>query len=172
MLLNIKTDLIEFGTNPVFLCAVIAWFLAQFLKIFTSPQYRNGLSLLRFVVGSGGMPSSHAAAVCATCFSCGILYGFDSAFFAISAVLAAVVMHDAAGIRREAGKQAEAINRISGELNKTNKKMTFEDTLKVLLGHTPLQVVMGAILGFIMAFVCQYLLFPAILPESSLVMPI
>ena len=170
MLLIIKNNVIDLVTNPVLLCAAFAWLLAQLLKVFTSPQYRNGMSLLRFVVGSGGMPSSHAAAVCATCFSCGILYGSDSAFFAISGVLAAVVMRDAAGIRREAGKQAEVINRISDELNKTNKKMTFEDTLKVLLGHTPLQVVAGAFLGVLMAFFCQYVLFPVMLPATSPVM--
>ena len=170
MLLDIKNNIIDLVTNPVLLCAVFAWLLAQLLKIFTSPQYRDGLSLLRFVVGSGGMPSSHSAAVAATCFSCGILYGYDSAYFAISAILAAVVMRDAAGIRREAGKQAEAINRISGELNKKSHKKNVEETLKVLLGHTPLQVLVGAILGILMAFVCQYALFPAILPARSLVL--
>ena len=114
------------------------------------------------------MPSSHSAAVCATCFSCGILYGYGTPIFAVSAILAVVVMRDAAGIRREAGKQAEAINRISEELNKNNKKKNFEETLKILLGHTPLQVLIGAFVGIVMAFVCQYLIFPAILPDHVL----
>ena len=110
------------------------------------------------------MPSSHAATVCATAFSCGILYGYDSAIFAVAAVLAVVVMRDAAGIRREAGKQAEIINQISEELNKKKKKPTFEETLKVLLGHTPLQVLCGALLGVMMAFFCQHWLFLKIYP--------
>ena len=168
MLLEIKNHIIDLVTNPIILSTALAWLLAQLLKIFTTPKYRNGMSLLRFIFGSGGMPSSHSAAVCAACFSCGILYGFDSALFAISAVLAIVVMRDAAGIRREAGKQAEVINQISGELNKKNKKMNFEETLKVLLGHTPLQVIVGAIIGVLMAFLCQKVLFPAILPAHTL----
>ena len=110
------------------------------------------------------MPSSHSAAVCATCFSCGILHGYDSAIFAVAAVLAVVVMRDAAGIRREAGKQAEVINQMAEELNKKTKKPTFEDTLKVLLGHTPLQVLFGALLGVLTALACQYWLFPMLLP--------
>ena len=163
-MLELKNNVIDLFTNRVVLAAAIAWLLAQVLKLFTSPKYRNGLSLLRFVVGSGGMPSSHSAAVCATCFSCGILYGYDSAVFAVSAVLAVVVMRDAAGIRREAGKQAQVINQMAEELNKKKKKNAFEDTLKVLLGHTPLQVLFGALLGVLTALVCQYWFLPLILP--------
>ncbi|MBQ8357203.1 MAG: divergent PAP2 family protein [Clostridia bacterium] len=156
--------MLDLLTNPVLISAVFAWLLAQFLKIFTSAKYRDGMSFLRFLFGSGGMPSSHSAAVCATCFSCGILYGFDSALFAVSGVLAVVVMRDAAGIRREAGKQAQVINQISEELNKKKKKPTFEESLKVFLGHTPLQVLFGAMLGIMMAFFCQFWLFPRIFP--------
>lgn len=163
-MIELKKGLIELLTNRVLICAVFAWILAQLLKIFTSPKYRQGMSPLRFIVGSGGMPSSHAASVSATAFSCGILYGYDSAIFAVAAVLAAVVMRDAAGIRREAGKQAEVINQISEELNRKKKKPTFEDTLKVLLGHTPLQVLCGALLGVMMAFFCQHWLFLKIYP--------
>ena len=162
-MLELRGHIIDFFTNPVLLCAIFSWILAQVLKLFTSPKYRHGMSLLRFVVGSGGMPSSHSAAVCATAFSCGICYGFDTPAFAISAVLAVVVMRDAAGIRREAGKQAEVINQVTQELGRKNKKFNFEETLKELLGHTPLQVTMGGVLGFIMALICQLWLFPMIL---------
>ena len=158
-MLELKKALIDLISNRVLVCAVFAWMLAQILKIFTSPKYRQGMSFLRFVVGSGGMPSSHAATVSATAFSCGILYGYDTGIFAVAAILAVVVMRDAAGIRREAGKQAEVINHISEELNKEKKKPTFEETLKVLLGHTPLQVLCGALLGVMMAFFCQHWLF-------------
>ena len=163
-MIELKKGMIELLTNRVLVCAAFAWIFAQLLKVFTSPKYRQDMSLLRFIVGSGGMPSSHAATVCATAFSCGILYGYDSAIFAVAAVLAVVVMRDAAGIRREAGKQAEIINQISEELNKKKKKPTFEETLKVLLGHTPLQVLCGALLGVMMAFFCQFWLFEKIYP--------
>lgn len=150
---------IDFFTNPVLLCAIFSWFLAQLIKLFTTPQHRENGSFLQYAFGSGGMPSSHAATVMATCVSCGLIYGFDSPFFAISAVLSVVVMKDATGVRREAGKQAEIINQVTRELNKERKKPTFEETLKELLGHTPLQVAAGAVLGIVMAFTCQLWLF-------------
>ena len=156
----IKENVVAFFTNRVLMCAVLSWMVAQFLKIFTSPKHREEFSVLRFVVGSGGMPSSHSAVVMGACFSCGILYGFDSPLFAISAVLAVVVMRDAAGVRRESGKQAAAINEMSRQLNK--KKWTDLDLLTELLGHTPLQVFCGGLLGVIMAYLCQLWLFPMI----------
>ena len=162
---ELKNGLLDLLINRVLICAVFAWFAAQLLKIFTSPRHRDGLSFLRFILGSGGMPSSHSAAVCATCFSCGILYGFNDPLFAISAVLAAVVMRDAAGVRRESGKQAAVINQVTRELSK--KRQNFDiDTLSELLGHTPLQVLFGALLGMAMAFFCQGFLFPIIFPAA------
>lgn len=162
---EIKSSIIDLFTNRVLICAVFAWFTAQLLKVFTSPKHRDGLSLLRFVLGSGGMPSSHSAAVCATCFSCALLYGFNSPLFAISGVLAVVVMRDAAGVRRESGKQAAVINQVTRELNK--KRTVFDaDVLSELLGHTPLQVLFGALLGIAMAFFCQGFLFPIIFPAA------
>ena len=100
----------------------------------------------------------HTAAVCSTAFSCGILYGYDSAIFAVAAVVAAVVMKDAVGVRREAGKQAEVINQIAEEMGK-RKKHFLNVSLPELLGHTPLQVIFGALLGVGMAYFCQRFLF-------------
>lgn len=162
---ELKSNIIDFFTNRVMICAVFAWFTAQLLKIFTSPKHRDGLSVLRFLIGSGGMPSSHSAAVCATAISCGILYGFNSPLFAISGVLAVVVMRDAAGVRRESGKQAAVLNQVTRELNKKRTNFDF-DMLSELLGHTPLQVLFGAILGTAMAFFCQGFLFPIIFPAA------
>ena len=159
----LKENVIAFFTNRVLMCAVFAWIIAQILKIFTSPQHREEFSILQLIAGSGGMPSSHSAVVMAACFSCGILYGYGSSLFAISAVLAVVVMRDAAGVRRESGKQAAAINQMSRELNKKRKSADF-DILTELLGHTPLQVFMGGVLGVIMAYVCQLWIFPAVFP--------
>jgi len=156
--LQLKNHLLDLVTNRVLLCAAMAWFAAQFIKIFTSFRQETHFSFRRFLLGSGGMPSSHSAVVCATCFSCGILYGFGSAWFAVSAVLAVVVMRDAAGVRREAGKQAAVINQLSAELEK-RRKHKVSITLAEVLGHTPLQVVIGALLGTALAFFCQSFLF-------------
>lgn len=163
--LQLKSSFVELLTNRVLLCAMATWIVAQILKIFTSSKYRHTLRPGHVLVRSGGMPSSHSAVVCATCFSCGILYGYNSGLFAIAAVLAVVVMRDAAGIRRQAGKQAEVLNEMSARLNK-NRKAVKQVTLSELLGHTPLQVVFGALLGVAMAFVCQHWLFPKIFPVS------
>ncbi len=157
-LLLFKNNLLDFITNPVLLCAALSWLAAQVIKLFTTPYYTKKFSMKQLIFGSGGMPSSHAAVVCSTCISCGILYGYNSAVFAISAILAFVVMRDAAGVRREAGKQAEVINQISEELGKRRKKFA-DITLPELLGHTPLQVVFGGLLGFFMAYFCQRFLF-------------
>jgi len=162
----LKQHIVDFFTNRVLMCAVLSWIMAQILKIFTSSRHREEFSFLHLIAGSGGMPSSHAAVVMGACFSCGILYGFGSPLFAISAVLAVVVMRDAAGVRRESGKQAAAINQMSRELNKKQKSADF-DLLTEFLGHTPLQVLFGGILGALMAFVCQLWLFPAIFPPMS-----
>ena len=157
-----QNNLADFLANPVLLCAVFSWFTAQLLKLLTTPHYLKEFSLWRTLFGSGGMPSSHSAVVCSTAISCGILYGYDSAVFAVATILAVVVMRDASGIRRAAGKQAEVINQISEELGK--KKRGFKDiTVPELLGHTPLQVLAGALLGFGMAYFCQRFFFVKIL---------
>ena len=158
----IKQSLIDLFTNRVMMCAVFSWILAQIIKLFTNPMHLKGNSVTNFLVGSGGMPSSHSAAVCGTAISCGLLYGFGSTYFAIAGVVAVVVMRDAAGVRRESGKQAAVINRVAQEMNK-KKGLDFEQ-LKEVLGHTPLQVLAGAILGTAMAFLCQLWLFPLIFP--------
>ena len=160
---QLKTFFVDLLSNRVLLCAALSWFMAQFIKIFTSPRHREEMSFLRFVVGSGGMPSSHSAVVTAASVSCGILYGFDAPIFAISAVLAIVVMRDAAGVRRESGKQAAVINQMSREMNKKRHIINAE-ALQELLGHTPLQVLFGALLGCAMSFFCQCFLFQIIFP--------
>ena len=98
------------------------------------------------------MPSAHSAFVTALAASMGLNYGFDSAYFAIAAALAVVVMYDAAGVRRAAGKQAAKINKIIKHL--MDKRSGYQDTqeqLRELLGHTPLEVMAGALLGIIIA---------------------
>jgi len=97
------------------------------------------------LIQAGGMPSSHAAVVCALATSLGLGLGFDSPDFAISAVLAIVVMYDAAGIRRAASRQARVLNQIVEELFQGHP--ISEERLRELLGHTPFEVIVGALLG-------------------------
>lgn len=128
------------NNKPVWVAA-LAWAIAQILKIIlTSLQYGR-IDLTR-AYGAGGMPSSHSALVTALAVSLGKLYGFDSGVFAVSIVTGLIVMYDAAGVRRAAGMQAEAINFLF-HMN----GMKREEQLKVLLGHTPFQVFAGAGLG-------------------------
>jgi len=101
-------------------------------------------------MGPGGMPSSHSTLVAALATSVGLVEGFNSAAFAICAALSLIVMYDASGIRRAAGKQAEMINAIV-EAWDENDPLVKEIKLKELLGHTPVEVVAGAILGIIIA---------------------
>ena len=151
-------NVLSLFTNYIFVSAVSAWIIAQLAKVVVNIIKKDKIMLRGILFDTGGMPSSHSAVVCSTAISCGILYGYDSVVFAIAAIVAFVVMRDAAGVRREAGKQAEVINQISEELSKKKRKIA-DITLPELLGHTPLQVVFGALLGFMMAYLCQRVIF-------------
>ena len=126
--------------------AVVAWLSAQIIKIFTGAFQNRKMSLTVILFSTGGMPSSHAAAVVALATAAGLSYGFGSPIFAVCGVLSVIVMIDASGVRYETGKQATIINRITKELfsGKTNDINT---GLKELVGHTPFQVFMGFLLG-------------------------
>ena len=105
------------------------------------------------LVGSGGMPRSHSATVCGLTVASGLCYGVDSFQFAISFILAAVVMYDAIGVRQETGKQAKLLNLIMEQdwFNLNNQEI--QQRLKEFVGHTPLQVAAGAALGIILALI-------------------
>ncbi len=139
----------QFMSNSVFITALLGWFAAQVLKIILS--WDKKLDFKR-IVGSGGMPSSHASFVMALTMAVGFESGFDSPLFAISAVMSFVVMYDAAGIRRSAGQQAAILNKLVESLVKADRPKT-EKRLKELLGHTPIEVFGGAILGIIIAII-------------------
>lgn len=150
------TPLQGFLMNRHLLTAIAGLVLAQILKVFFD-YWRTKSWRAAMLTSTGGMPSSHASTVVALMFSIGVYEGFDTTLFALSAVLAIVVMHDAQGIRRAAGKQAQAINFLFSRLEKQGIKM--DSKLKELLGHSPLEVIAGAILGAIVAF-AAYRLFP------------
>ena len=149
---------LRFLSNKVLLSGLSAWILAQVLKLFISIITTRTFDLRR-LFGDGGMPSGHAAMVAAVATSSLLLYGIDSFEFAISFIVAIIVSHDATSVRRESGKHAHALN----ELTEYLKTVHFgepgdQEKLKEFLGHTHLQVIIGASLGILVAlFFCLVL---------------
>lgn len=138
-------------SNELFISAAIAWFIAQVLKTIIHTFLTKDFNLER-MYGSGGMPSSHSATVTALATSSFFVHGAASSEFAISAILAIIVMYDARGVRRETGIQAKVLNDLIELLKDVhNELMTTDEKLKEFVGHTPLQVIVGALLGFAIA---------------------
>ena len=140
----------NWNDNVIVTC-LWAWFIAQFIKVILTLIKDKKVDFRRFI-GAGGFPSSHASFVTSLATAVGLNSGFCGSEFAISVVLALVVMYDAAGVRRAAGQQARILNKIVEEwehkdLTKTDKR------LKELLGHTPKEVFAGAVLGIIIALI-------------------
>jgi acid phosphatase family membrane protein YuiD len=134
------------GSNRTLWVPALIWFAVQFWK-FLSPLIFRREFHPKLLFASGGMPSSHSALVTALAITVGMTTGFDSPLFAVSAFLAAIVMSDAAGVRQAAGKQAQKINLIVEELLAGHPLN--EEHLRELLGHTPVQVAVGSLIGFI-----------------------
>ena len=131
--------------NPIIDCSLLAWFLAQLVKVVLDLVILRKWEPARFV-SSGGMPSSHSALVVACTAAIGKLYGTQGPLFALSAVLAAIVMYDACNVRRSAGDTAKLVNQILAHLEQLTAE-DFADDLREVMGHTPLQVLVGALLG-------------------------
>ena len=144
--------LTELFGNRIFISAALGWFVAQVLKtlihMFITKQF-----VMERMVESGGMPSSHSATVCGLATAVGIRYGGGSYEFAMAAILAIVVMHDAMGVRMETGRQGKVLNEMMEVFTNMGKQISAEARLKEFVGHTPLQVLMGAILGIIIAVI-------------------
>ena len=139
--------------NPILLAGAVAWLVSQL-----STAIIHLIITKRFqwdrLFGDGGMPSSHSATVTAVAVMTGIRCGWDSPIFAIAAILAVIVMHDAMGVRQETGKQAKVINSMVELINSFGRgELTPEETLKEFVGHTRRQVVVGAVLGGVIALV-------------------
>ena len=141
--------------NYPLMSAVLAWFVAQVIKTAIDAYFNKGINWER-MTGSGGMPSSHSSTVVSLAIATGISYGVDSTLFAIALIFAIVVMYDATGVRRETGKQAVILNRLllDNPFSWTGKE--FEKKLKEYVGHSPFQVLMGAILGILIAVIMAY----------------
>ena len=138
--------------NQILIAALVAWAIAQGAKAILYTIVNREFKFER-LVGSGGMPSSHAATVCAMSTAVALQFGLASFEFAISFVLTSVVLHDARGVRQEAGKQAVTITAIIDHLIKEGTIIELPEwELKELIGHTPLQVLIGSIVGIGVGF--------------------
>lgn len=148
--MNFFNDLIH---NEMLVTASLAWFIAQVLKTIIHAFLTKDFDIER-MYGSGGMPSCHSATVTALATSAYFLYGAGSSQFALSVILAIIVMYDARGVRRETGIQAKVLNELIDLLTDVhNEIMSPDEKLKEFVGHTPLQVAAGAVLGFVIAII-------------------
>ncbi|MBO5945426.1 MAG: divergent PAP2 family protein [Clostridia bacterium] len=146
----------ELFANRILWCAVIAWGSAQLIKIIIALIMEKKFRPDR-IFGDGGMPSGHSATVMTLGILVGWTLGFDSPWFAMATMFAVIVMNDAAGVRQEAGKHAAMLKVIGDAFNAmfTEKdEQVRTEKIKLLVGHTPLQVLFGAILGVIVSVVC------------------
>ena len=136
----------EILNNRAIVAAITAWAIAQGLKVLLTLAISRRFDSSR-VLGSGGMPSSHSAMVCALTTTVGIREGCASSMFALACCFAGIVMYDAAGVRRSAGRNAAVINHLVESLSGRGEYTFDEERLKELVGHTPIQVLAGALLG-------------------------
>lgn len=148
-------DLIK---NPFLLTATSSWGIAQVLKMLINAAIHKKFSVER-LFGDGGMPSGHSATVSSLAVMSALVYGTGSHEFAFSAILAIVVCHDAMGVRHETGKQAIVINEIVKTYSILTENTLPEIKLKEFVGHTPMQVLAGILLGILNAFAMYHLLF-------------
>lgn len=129
-----------------------AWAVAQTIKVGLGVIRKKKFDF-RWFVGTGGMPSSHAAGASCLATAIGFQYGFDSVYFALAASFALVVMFDAQGVRRATGKQAYILNKIMDDIYWQGK--TKESRLRELIGHTPIEVITGCLIGIAIAYLMK-----------------
>ncbi len=144
-------------TNPILIASALAWVISQIVKGVIDHRAHRSVRVL----GHGGMPSSHSATVSALALAAGLFSGFGSAAFAIAAMVAFVVMSDAAGVRNETAKHSASIKELAGIVNEMNEAESDEvktDKLEEFIGHTPLQVIIGAALGLAVALAVYFIM--------------
>jgi len=141
----------EFSQNRVFWTVIISWVVSQGIKVATGvARYRR--FDFKWLIWTGGMPSSHAAGVTALATAVGIESGFDGVIFAIALVVMLIIAFDSQGVRRAAGRQAQMLNRLLEDIY-FQRPIKPEEKLKEFLGHTPVQVIAGMVVGFLVAVV-------------------
>ncbi len=150
MLENSDSIVAQLGRNRIFIATISSWFAAQVLKVVIGVM-RDKRFNFKWLISSGGMPSSHVALSMCLTTSIGLYYGFDSGLFAMALGFAGITMFDAQGIRWHSGKQAQALNKIMDDLYA--HKGIQEAPLKQLIGHTPVEVYAGGALGIFMAII-------------------
>lgn len=142
----------ELKLNHLFCITILAWALAQTIKVVLG-VIRTKTFDFKWFIGTGGMPSAHAAGASALAITAGFDYGFNSGIFALAIVFAMVTMFDAQGVRRSAGNQAKILNQVMGDIYWQGR---IQDTrLKELIGHTPVEVIIGSIIGVLIAIIFQ-----------------
>lgn len=145
--MNVFIDIV---TNKCIYLPVCLWAVVQVTKLIIEYIKTKKINFRR-LVGAGGMPSSHSAIVCSLTSCVGKQYGFNSGVFAIAFIMALIVMYDATGVRRAAGKQAAILNKMLETPQMS--KIEVQGKLVELLGHTPIQVFVGAIIGFVVGYI-------------------
>jgi len=138
-------NLLAIFRNPVLIGGLSAWALAQVLKL-PIEYFRSGHWDWSLLLRAGGMPSSHSALVTASAHGIGLFVGFDSALFALSVALALIVIYDATGIRRQAGKHATIINAMVQDILEGHA-LRSQEKLREVLGHSPIEALVGFLLG-------------------------
>ena len=146
------TMLQEFSGNRIKVCSFLSWFSAQLIKYVIDGLRHRGWRV-KSLFSSGGMPSSHTSAVMALAMSIGFAEGFGTSTFALSGVFALIVMYDAAGVRQETGKQGIAINSILDWLASEQPGSVEDANMKERVGHSPSEVLAGAVLGILWSVV-------------------
>lgn len=151
--------LLDLITNRFLVAGISAWFVAQVMKTIIHAIIHKKLVFER-MVGDGGMPSGHSATVTSLAVISGLTYGFGSFQFAVAALLATIVCHDATGVRLETGKQAQVLNELVKAFEELSREELPEVKLKEFVGHTPVQVLAGITVGILDGLVMHYWVFP------------
>ena len=146
---DIFSQLVE---NKIFMATLSAWLIAQMIKVGIG-VIREKKFDFRWFVGTGGMPSSHATGASCLATAIGLEYGFNSVYFALAASFAIVVMFDAQGVRRASGRQARILNKVMEDIYWQGRIK--ENRLRELIGHTPIEVIIGFCLGIIIAIIAR-----------------
>ena len=150
--------LTELATNPYLITSISSWLIAQVLKVIIH-GYLTGDWTLERLFGDGGMPSGHSATVSSLALITGLMKGAGSFEFAVTGILAIIVCHDAMGVRLETGKQAQIINEIVRTVELFGDKKWDDVKLKEFVGHSPVQVCAGVLVGILNALFMHYVVF-------------
>lgn len=151
--MNVLKELLQ---NDILLAGILSWLTAQVLKTILYAAINKELDFTR-LLGDGGMPSAHSATVTAVAVMTGLTCGFGSPVFAVACITAIIVMHDAMGVRLETGRQAKMLNEMVALFEALGQpKLSMEKKLKEFVGHTPLQVLAGMLLGVAVAVIYYF----------------